>query len=372
MGEDYIRHRWGFREDSQPDLAGFSGLEELTLDGLYGDLPWWTSQIVRVLKSSPSLHKLRLSLSSTTLVHYDGAGERKEFDDYFDQLCEKYGDTAAAPYASAHYTSGPFLEQIHIENTNVYGYHEIIDIYAPHPRHHGILFDAFGPAHCPNLRRFTVAEYSNNVHHFLATVQDASSARRLAVSCRNMKLDYELAALLVPSPEYPSLPLHLRMLNIDLTHGPLNMSDVDDDDREDQPGKVGSSPKQVLENLVLGDNGTLEGLAVHMAEDPDVEGDFENQGILVDALAKLANGTQLVVVADSATARLYELEQLVKVAQLLADAAPRLRYIGTYERYYWRVCRSNRDDTITLGELDEAEVGEVELFRESIWDVEIY
>src|SRR5689334_15899953 len=89
---DSIRHCWGFREDSQPNLAGFSGLEELTLDGLCGDLPWWTSQIVQVLKSSPSLHKLRLSLSSTTLAHYDRAGEREEFDDYFDQLCEKYGD----------------------------------------------------------------------------------------------------------------------------------------------------------------------------------------------------------------------------------------------------------------------------------------
>jgi hypothetical protein len=51
----------------RPDLTVFCGLEELTLNNLCEELPWWRETIVKVLKNSPELKKLGLSLSAATI-----------------------------------------------------------------------------------------------------------------------------------------------------------------------------------------------------------------------------------------------------------------------------------------------------------------
>ncbi len=80
----------------------------------------------------------------------------------------------------------------------------------------GFFVSAFGPMHCPNLQRFSASYYRADVHRVFAAVQDPSFARQLAISCCQMDTGFELAALLRADPAFPSLPLHLRMMNINL------------------------------------------------------------------------------------------------------------------------------------------------------------
>jgi hypothetical protein len=361
----------------EPKLADFSGLQELTLDNLYEELPWWRSQIVEVLKNSPSLQKLKLSLATETLFRYADLGERFDFEDFFDRLCDEYAETGAAPLrllslhlGTAVYpykadspkklTDLRFLEEVHIENCGVW--HRgamVIDMYNDE-EDSGIAFGAFGPAHCPNLRRLSLAEYQRDVHEFVAIIGDTSFTRKLAISSQSMDGGYELAALLRPDPNYPFLPLHLRMLNIELQRDQIRLFDEDGADlgNEDIP-----RAEQVLEDLVSGDDGTLEGLAVHLKEDRRC---FERLELLVDTVSQLANLTQLAVVASMYAEREMGVEALESAAHRLATAAPRLRYIRMYESY-WRVWR-NRDDTIRLDMLDRNEADKVELFRGLNWE----
>jgi hypothetical protein len=271
--------------------------------------------------------------------------------------------TAVYPY-KAHspkkLTDLRFLEEVHIENCGVW--HEgvmVVDMYNDE-EDSGIAFDAFGPAHCPNLRRLGLADYQRDVHEFIATIDDTSFTRKLAISSKSMDWGYELAALLRPDPNYPSLPLHLRMLNIELQRDQVRLFDEDGDDlgSEDIP-----RAEQVLEDLVSGDDGTLEGLAVHLKEHQRC---LERLDLLVDAVGRLANLTQLAVVASTYAERDMGVEALESAAHELAAAAPRLRYIRMYESY-WRVWR-NRDDTVRLDMLDRSEADKVELFRVLNWE----
>jgi hypothetical protein len=74
---------------AKPDLAAFSGLEELTLDNMFGDLLWWRSQVVRVLANSHRLRKLHLSIGHGTLFSYTGNGRRDQFEGFPDRLCDE-------------------------------------------------------------------------------------------------------------------------------------------------------------------------------------------------------------------------------------------------------------------------------------------
>lgn len=64
---------------ARPDLTVFAGLEELTLDNLCEELPWWKSQIVKVLMNSPGLRKLQLSLSVDTIFRHNKYEEKVRF-----------------------------------------------------------------------------------------------------------------------------------------------------------------------------------------------------------------------------------------------------------------------------------------------------
>ena len=360
----------------KPDLTVFSGLEELTLDYLYEELPWWRSQIVQVLKNSPGLRKLKMSLSVQTIARHHYEEEREKFESFFDDLCVEYGEAAAAPLrlrslhlGTAVYpyeigslkslTDLAFLEEVHVENGDVWDDGIIIDMYTGDEEHRGIAFHVFGPAYCPNLRRFNVAEYQRDVHDFLATTSDPSFTRRLAVSFQRVWTGYEAAALLRPNRNYPSLPLHLRMFDIDLQRSQVRLVNEDGDDLSCE----GIPPaKDVLADLASGDDGTLEGLAVHLAENPEAEGGFEDFGLLFDALGNLVNLSQLAVEANIYGERLLKAEALVKAAHLLAAAAPCLRYIKVYETC-WRIWRNRGDGTVRLEELEGREIDDVELFR---------
>ncbi|KAK3296500.1 uncharacterized protein B0H64DRAFT_374578 [Chaetomium fimeti] len=355
----------------KPDLTVFSCLEELTLNNLYEELPWWRAQLALVFRNSPRLQMLTLSLANQTLEHYNTKGERDKFEGFFDQLCDDYGETEASPLrlrklhlGNAVYpyrlaslrklTDLRFLEDVHVENVGVWHGGVIISMYDNDGSR--IIFDAFGPANSPNLRRFSVAGYQSDVHHFLATL-DPPSARRLAVSCLDMSMGYEPAALLRYNPIYPSLPLHLRMLEMELRRDEVRL--FDNDGRDVNYWDIPSAAL-MLENLVTGDDGTLEGLAVNLTETPGLKIGFEEMDLLVDALGKLANLTQLAV--NMYGQKRVGPEEANKVVLRLAGAAPRLRYIRLYS-WYWRVWRATGDTEIKLEELEPSEVGHVELFQ---------
>ena len=378
----FVQHdRWRLAERAlygRPDLTVFAGLEELTLENLYEDLPWWRSQIVQMLKNSPGLRKLKLSLSTRTIARYNHEEERENFDNFFDKLCGDFNKAAAAPLrlrslhlGTAMYpfeqssvmalTDSQFLEEVHLANLGVWEGGSIIDMYRTDEEGSGLAFDAFGPLYCPNLRRINFADYQRDVHEFLARIEEPSFTSRLAVSCCGL-WGSEPAALLWPDPDFPSLPIHLRMLDIDLQRNQVRLYDEGDIlKREDIP-----AAKEILANLVSGDDGTLEGLAVHLAENPEAEGGFENFGLLVHALGNLVNLTQLAIEANIHGERLIKGDALGNAARLLAAAAPRLRYVKVYDEC-WRIWREG-GAAVRLEQLDGREIGDVELFRGSIWE----
>ncbi len=366
----------------QPNLTVFAGLEELTLENLYEELPWWRSQIVQVLTNSPGLRKLKLSLSTPTIARYDHEDDRENFDEFFDELCGDY-KAAAAPLRlqSLHLGTAvyPFeqssvmaltdlqcLKEVHLENRGVWEGSTIIDMYSAVEGGSNIAFDAFGPLYCPNLRRINFADYQRDVHEFLARMEEPSFLNRLAVSCQGMWAGYEPAALLRPDPDFPSLPRHLRMLDIDLQRNQVRLCDEDGDDleQEDIP-----ATKEILADLVSGDTGTLEGLTVHLPENLEALGGFEDFGLLLHSLSSLANLTQLAVEANIHGERLVKGDALEDAARLLAAAAPRLRYVKVYDEC-WRVWREGggRRATLRLERLEDREINEVELFRGLIWE----
>lgn len=368
----------------RPDLTVFTGLEELTLDGLYGDFLWWKEHLIKIFKNSPGLRKLQLSLSVHKIALYERSEEREIFDGFFDGLCDDYGKTGAAPlhlqslklgtalypyelHSIEKLTDLSYLQDVYVRNSGVSQDVDIILVYDSPNEESGIAFHAFSPVRCPNLRRFTAANYEGDVHKEFAAIEDPSFARQLAISCVQMGSPQELAALLRADPGHPSLPLHLRMLDIDLQRDQVCLCD---EDGEQLPDEDVPTAQQVLEDLVSNDEGTLRGLMVHLSEDSDAASGFEHLDLLCTALGKLVNITQLGIERYRFHQTQLTDEALVRVTHALAAAAPQLRYIKVYQ-HYWRIWRI-RDGTISLEELEDREIGDVELFADTVWEPDTY
>lgn len=384
---------------AKPDLATFSSLEELTLDNIFGDLPWWRSQVVRVLANSPRLRKLHLSIAHSTLFSCAGTGRRDQFEGFFDRLCDEYaageGGFAAGPLrlrslhlghgvvpsrpgALARLTDLACLEDVYVSNYSVSGDgSDGCEIYGPRGnrgRTTRVDWPVFGPRSCPNLARFSVVLYSGEVHELLAmaAAQDASFVRRLAVSCMEMDRAHGPGALLRPDLRYPSLPVHVRMVEIDFHRG----------------GDKAVGAEAVLRSVVEGDDGALEGLVVRLGEqfEETISDGDEQPGrpqsvfptvqfeLLLGAVAGLLNLTQLAVDWTGKFRNRVNGEGLAALACRLAAAVPRLRYVKVRDMH-WKVCRGRQgedDGAISLQRLKTPEFNRVELFRGSIWVQEIY
>ncbi|KAL2256225.1 hypothetical protein VTK26DRAFT_1969 [Humicola hyalothermophila] len=361
------------------DLTVFKGLDELALDNLYDNLPAWRSQVVRILRTSPSIRKLRLSLAKQTLFRYDVCDERDKFIGFFDLLCRHYERTGGEPLPIQSLVLGtavfPFqagsvekliklqdLEEVHVENKNVTHNHTIIDLYNSGQEESGILFEAFGPDRCPRLRRFTAAQYEKDVERLFAQELTPLFARQLAISCEEMGAGYELAALLRPSLDYVSLPVHLRMIDIDFCRDNVFL-------RGESGETDGEVPvvEKVLCDLEIDDEGALGGLAVHMEDPSNSESWWKQVDLLGNAAARLVNLTQLSILGNPLLSSWSEddAEALRKTAHVLAATAPRLRYIQVY-KHYFRVWRK-LDDKFWLEELEDREIEDVELFHRTVW-----
>ncbi|OAA56293.1 hypothetical protein SPI_07904 [Niveomyces insectorum RCEF 264] len=402
-GEDDSRVPSAMGRYGWPDFTVFTGLQELSLHNLYEQLPWWRSCLVQVLrKNARSLRHLELSLSRATLIQCHEHQRRDAFINFFDRLCDEYGRVTASitpqgerAATDATETAPPlrlqqlrlgmgvyphvlrsfmrladlnYLRHVHIENASVATYDlNVIPMYGS-SEYSGIAFDAFRPALCPNLRSFTVARYRKEVEELFDAVEDPTWARKVAVSCKHMGDGFELATLLrrAASANRP-FPLHLRMLDLDLHRRSVHLNNDE--------GDAVPSAEQVLADLVAGDDGALEGLAVRMLDDyeaadfeaEDFEFGLQNFDLLLTALPRLVNLTQLALQHNCPEDNMSSKRKLVELAVLLATAAPRLRYVKIYHFGFriWRVGEGGGD--VRLEEMDDRELGDVELFHNSVW-----
>jgi len=382
---------------AQPNLAAFSGLEELTLNKMFGDLPWWRSQLVRVLANSPGLRKLHLDIAYVTLSSYARNRRRDQFEDFFDRLCDEYAADASAagplrlrslrlghavvpsrPGALARLTDLACLEDVYVSNCDVNGSgSDEFEIYGRRGNQAEMTrvdWSAFGPRSCPNLARFSVVRYSVEVHEFLVTAaaQDVSWVRGLAVSCLEMYKAHGPGALLRPDPKYPSLPAHVRMVEIDFHRG----------------GDKDAGAEAVLRSLVEGDDGALEGMVVRLGQQFAEAGHGDEQRgppeyvfpavqfeLVLGAVGGLVNLTQLAVDWYGLRGRVKG-EELAALACRLAAAVPRLRYVKVRDMPYriWRGREGEKDGAIRLERIrrNTPEYNQVELFKGSIWVQETF
>lgn len=298
------------------DLAPFGDLEEISLENIIDTVAKWPAQIIEVLKKSPMLRKLRLSMSRELLripLRFT------VFREFFDDLCTSYQQTGAAPlhlrslsFGTAIFPPKPshldmltdvsFLEHVSFWNTNV---RDPTDPGSPILLHiTGLRGDNFGPARCPNLRRLMVERYDPTIHTFLANVGTHSG--QLGV-WYNDQHSAKPTALLRPSLRYPALPLHFRVLEISLPNFLGRMGDG---------GPY--TAEQRLGDLISGDKGTLKGLKVRVALNKMAMTDPATSSLqlLKKALPKLVGLTQIAVV--SRHLEVTNANVLVRVAYELA------------------------------------------------------
>lgn len=375
---------------TMPDLTVFRDLNELSLLNLYGDLVDWRAQLVQVLRSSPDLKTLSLSLSVDALSRHCLVTNRiEQYWCWFQALCASYVEAGGSPLPLRSLFCGTavfpddsvllnklvdlnFLEEVYIENRNIWdndNISRILFLYDEVTEESVIDFGSFVNAR--NLRRLQVATYAVDVHKAISAIDNPRRARQIAISARIMGEGYEPAALLQPSPEYPALPLHPRMLEIDLNRVSSDFYMIDDNGEEDYDL---TPADELLDSLVNGDDGALEGLMLYLQcadypleEEgrPSLNGQYK---LLEQTLPKLRNLTQLCI-----RGRGYQVDGYIDVAQRLAAAIPSLQYINVrlgkhYEdRNYRRIVRDDQGEMSFVDLEGTMENEEVELYRISLY-----
>lgn len=417
----------------RPDLSLFSSLEELTLHNLCEELPWWQAHIAQVLRrNAHTLKRLALSLSAGTCYNYSADENEEPFHYFFKELCAAFGGVATDRQVIA--IGPPTLSLLHLEclflgtgigvddptwlealtdldhlrevyvfNGGIYAHGAPVRLVYEGDAFDGcdVAFDAFRPARCPHLRWLTVHRYQFDVYAFLAQAAADNPAwvRRLAVSVNDMSRGFELATLLQTiaaddlddEKQFLAAPVHLRMLEMDLQRDALELY-VCKGDGEDLLPTADNVPsaQQVLDDLVAGDEGTLEGLTVHLEErraaneygEPGLGAgvEFVRLELLATNLALLTNLTQLAIQSYGAVfSKSYFPEvKLVDTAVFLAAAVPSLHYIRVCQ-LCWRIWREDNDgdgdedktNSVRLEILEDREITDVELFGHTIWEVEL-
>ncbi|CAK7204321.1 hypothetical protein SEUCBS139899_007076 [Sporothrix eucalyptigena] len=376
----------------KPEISLFTGLAELSLHGVYDELEWWQAEIVTALhKNAATLKHVELSLSRMTCGYACFFSDM--FKTFFDDLCDQYGALPGAKplllehlvmhegiYAYRRASLCKLLDPLRLISLRVYNdkLHddEVMTLIDPYPSREwdqacGIPFDVFGPKGSPHFRQFTIARLEFDVYDMLrrAGTENPAWTRKLAVFCGRFISGFEFPGLLRRG-------VHFRMLNLDLERTYFHKVPLcDDDSGEELPIEKIPSVEQVLQELVKGDNGTLEGLSIRMADSKLPHHgklpSLENTQLLATYLAQLSGLAQLDVMHTWVEKAETEAKE---IAHLLAEAAPALQYIrNPYAA--WRVYREPADGTgdearavVRLEPLDEAEIDDIELFKYSIWD----
>ncbi|KAK3294536.1 uncharacterized protein B0H64DRAFT_433676 [Chaetomium fimeti] len=362
------------------NFDGFRDLRELMLYNLpfcahflsVPDHEWWIPRLARLLTGSPNLQKLSLGFEEAITAH-----RQAETMHIFDKLCHLYHAAGGSPLPlqSLELLGGLYpcnlttLQQL-INLTHLH------DVYIADPARRDpttppgssssepqpwrrIAYEAFTPPHAPNLRHLRTDGYSRDLHTHLASLADPAFTQRLAIACKHRYAGTGLdtSALLRPSPHYPSLPLQVRMLDLELFRERIYGSE-----RE-----VAVSAAQVLSDLVATNGATLEGLAVNLfgglAQERGTSLAEERLGLLEQALGGLPRLEQLSIGTP------WRCDAVFAVAERLAAAAgPRLRYLSIGNSFM-RVRRkggAGGGGVLVMERIAPLEADEVELWKYSL------
>jgi len=324
---------------------------------------------VKILKNSPRLCKLGMSLSVETVARSYNRGNYEAYTDFFDQLCNEYGGSRASPLqlqslncgtdiwpksvvALQKLTDPSYLEELHIENKSVQGDSVYLYLYDDDDEC-GIVFDTFLSPACPKLRRFTAYQLQGDVYEALCRNTESSWTRQLAISIEcPSESDYEISQILTKDPDYPGLPMKLRMMDLDLKNS-----------NEDEM-------KETLDRLVYSNSETLEGLAVHLPHDKN--GEIGLLNLIQKTILEMRKATQIAInMHKSGHGRSKVVEQVHKAAaEKLANVAPHLQFINICWSFWriWRPIDAEGKPMVILELMDEWERENVELFQNTIFE----
>jgi len=183
--------------------------------------------------------------------------------------------------------------------------------------------------------------------------------RQLAISFVYQNRGFEMSQLLRQHEDRSSLPLQIRMMDIELQREWVYSAEEEDKE---------FSAEEVLQDLAINCRHVLEGLMVHLPENPASEYGWDHVKLLEETLVELPSLTQLGIRMNSEEkpkGKLLE-DIIVRLGKRLADNIPQLVYINVYW-LYWQVFRRG-DGSVVLEELDSRERRNVELFRHSIFE----
>lgn len=163
------------------DLSPLAGLESLTIENMYGNLHLWPDQLTSILRNSPALRKLRLSVCNNAAIRC-GRSIIHPFDPFwfFTGVCDAYGeafqgDLTPAPLQLSSLSCGlgvyptfeasltkmvdlSSLEVVHFDTRDI---EDDADT-------HFFVWDEFevflSPQKCPNLRRFSADRLGGSMY----------------------------------------------------------------------------------------------------------------------------------------------------------------------------------------------------------------
>ncbi|KAI1121297.1 hypothetical protein F5Y10DRAFT_256569 [Nemania abortiva] len=365
--EDVLEARALYRSLS---FRGFPEIESLHVYNIFDDLRRFREDLVKVLREAPNLRSLGLSLAIESIARCYNSGQAGQYDGWFDRLCSEYVGSGAprlqleslicgtAIYPTktnvlANFTDLACLEQVHIENRDVSREGKYISIYGSN-EHSRIVFTSVLSNQTHKLRRFSAFQFRDDIMEALGDIDDPNITRQLALSFQNQEY-VEIHDLFRQDENYPHFPLQLRMVDLDLQRQEWEEF----------------TAKSILDSLVASKQDTLEGLMVHLPEEPATDGGFAHLDILGYALGSLPNLGQLAIGMDKFGRERSNLTeaQLRHSAKRLATAVPQIRFINIYWMF-WKVSRGSDatgTEAVLLEELGCAEREQVELWVHSIF-----
>ncbi|TPX07429.1 uncharacterized protein E0L32_002101 [Thyridium curvatum] len=343
-----------------PGFESFTGLKELCLYGLFGDLESWCHKIVAIAVSCPQLETLGLSHSCDT-QKLTGYYDTMEPVGFFDDICSQYGETGAAPLRlkTLHIGDGGLLRGgIEIMNklTDVAFLEELGAYDDSEAWCNDQTVEAFTKTKLPRLRRLIMKWMPLELITHLKSDRAEDFSQQLAL----LALDFPQGALGGVNPA------KLRMTSVMLLPSPAVP-----DDMASRLGELADRCGDVL-----------EGIAFYVGNSPCparvTKLVLDN---LVEVATRLVKLTQIYICfpdgrdqkySPSDTYLEFDSAYCADLACRLVRAAPRLRYL-CIRGVFWEAQKSV-DGTVKLIELERQDWRHVELFKMAtegeglVWD----
>jgi hypothetical protein len=371
------------------DLSIFRNLETLALTELCGDLIKWRQRITTILLNSPNLKRLHLSLSQRIVLraHQTLPYSPELFLQFWNLLCANYAEQGGQPLALRSLICGEcifptnhellaklvdrrWLEEVRIETTSSYwGIGPISYMFTQTP----IIFDAFQPAYCPNLRAFSISSVVPGTMGLISEfAMDPAFSKKLKF---HMGMDSRTAShIFRANPEYPCFPVVLRSL------GELRIDSFERVGTSSPTYRLRVTPEG-LDHILSSNAESLDGLELRF-ELPFRIWDIIRKGaplmgqdvieILESRLPRFRRLKYLIINFDDRSEQHWPVKtsdagrrlhkEVEKMLRNLAQRAKQLEY-ACIAAHVWRVMRHKHDGRVQVDEVDLREWKHIEFFR---------